>query len=65
MSNRVEEIRNSSGLQKLEQELADLELKASDSNFWDDRANAQDILLSLTDVKEKLRLLSEFQTQVF
>ncbi|KAJ1443585.1 Peptide chain release factor class I/class II [Sesbania bispinosa] len=63
-SQRVEEIRESSGLQLLEQELADLEEKAAASSFWDDRANAQETLSTLTDVKDKIKLLTEFKTQV-
>lgn len=63
-SARVEDIRASAGLQQLEKELADLELKASDASFWDDRAKAQQTLLALTDVKDKIRLLSDFKTQV-
>ncbi|XP_059440179.1 peptide chain release factor PrfB1, chloroplastic-like [Corylus avellana] len=63
-SGRVEEIRASAGLQQLEQELADLELKAADSSFWDDRDKAQEILVALTDVKDKIKLLSELKTQV-
>ncbi|XP_030472305.2 peptide chain release factor PrfB1, chloroplastic [Syzygium oleosum] len=63
-SARVEDIRASAGLQQLEKELAGLELKASDASFWDDRAKAQQTLLALTDVKDKLRLLSDFKNQV-
>lgn len=63
-SRRVEETRESAGLQLLEQELADLELKAADSSFWDNQAKAQDILLNLTDVKDKIKILTEFKTQV-
>ncbi|RYR16612.1 hypothetical protein Ahy_B04g073639 isoform A [Arachis hypogaea] len=63
-SQRVEEIRGSSGLQLLEQELADLEAKAADSSFWDNRAKAQQTLSTLADVKDKINLLNEFKTQV-
>lgn len=63
-SERVEEIRASAGLQQLEQELASLESKAADSSFWDDRAKAQEILLALTDVKDKIKLLAEFKSKV-
>ncbi|GMN26156.1 hypothetical protein TIFTF001_001204 [Ficus carica] len=63
-SERVEEIRASTGLQQLEQELASLESKAADSSFWDDRAKAQEILLALTDVKDKIKLLTEFKTKI-
>ncbi|KAJ6350444.1 hypothetical protein OIU78_006584 [Salix suchowensis] len=62
-SQRVEELRASSGLHLLEQELADLEYKAADSSLWDDRAKAQETLLALTDVKDKIKLLTEFKTQ--
>ena len=64
MSQRVKEIRASSGLQLLEQELADLEEKAADSSFWDNRAKAQETLSTLADVKDKMNLLNEFKTQV-
>ncbi|CAO2832594.1 unnamed protein product [Amaranthus hypochondriacus] len=63
-STRVEEIVLSAGLQHLEKELAALESKAADSTLWDDRAKAQETLSALTDVKDKLKLLKEFQTQV-
>ena len=61
---RVEELRASSGLNLLEQELVDLESKAADSSLWDDRAKAQETLLALTDVKDKIKLLTEFKTKV-
>ncbi|KAL2330153.1 hypothetical protein Fmac_017734 [Flemingia macrophylla] len=64
MSQRVEEIRASSGLQLLEQELANLEEQAADTSFWDNRAKAQETLSTLADVKDKIKLLNEFKTQV-
>ncbi|XP_022718443.1 peptide chain release factor PrfB1, chloroplastic-like isoform X1 [Durio zibethinus] len=63
-SERVEEIRASASLQLLEKELVDLESKAANSSFWDDRAKAQETLLALTDVKDKINLLNEFKTKV-
>lgn len=63
-SQRVKEIRESSGLQLLEQELANLEEEASSSSFWDNRAKAQETLSTLSDVKEKMKLLNEYKTQV-
>ncbi|XVF41443.1 hypothetical protein PTKIN_Ptkin01aG0280300 [Pterospermum kingtungense] len=63
-SERVEEIRASASLQLLEQELVDLESKAADSSFWDDCAKAQETLLALTDVKDKINFLNEFKTKV-
>ncbi|KAK9138715.1 hypothetical protein Sjap_009309 [Stephania japonica] len=64
VTQRVEEIRASAGVQQLEEELSVLEKKAADSSLWDDRANAQEILLALTDTKDKIKLLTEFKTQV-
>ncbi|XP_075485630.1 peptide chain release factor PrfB1, chloroplastic [Primulina tabacum] len=61
---RVEEIRAAAGLKMLEENLADLEEAATDSSLWDDRAKAQQTLQSLTDVKEKLKLLNGFKEQV-
>lgn len=61
---RVEEIRISAGLERLEADLASLEKKAADSSLWDDRSKAQEILLSLTDVKDKIKLLNDFKSQV-
>lgn len=63
-SQRVEETRESAGLQLLEQELADLELKAADSSLWNNQAKAQEILLTLTDVKDKIKILNDLKTQV-
>ncbi|KAL8130658.1 hypothetical protein V2J09_019813 [Rumex salicifolius] len=61
---RVEEVRVSAGMKQLEEEVVALESKAADSSLWDDRAKAQETLQGLTDVKEKLRILAEFQSQV-
>ncbi|XP_042473282.1 peptide chain release factor PrfB1, chloroplastic-like isoform X1 [Zingiber officinale] len=61
---RVEDIRMSAGLELLEADLASLEKKAADDSLWDDRAKAQEILLSLTDVKEKIKLLNDFKSQI-
>ncbi|THU62909.1 hypothetical protein C4D60_Mb01t10120 [Musa balbisiana] len=61
---RVEEIRISAGLERLEADLASLEKKAADSSLWDDRSKAQEILLSLTDVKDKIKFLNDFKSQV-
>ncbi|CAN1236281.1 Peptide chain release factor PrfB1, chloroplastic [Linum grandiflorum] len=63
-SERVEDVRASAGLKQLEQEIVDLESKAADSSFWDDQSGAQQTLLALTDVKEKMKLLTEFETKV-
>lgn len=61
---RVDEIRASAGLERLEEELAVLEKKAADSSLWDNPSKAQEILLTLTDVREKIKLLTNFRTQV-
>ncbi|KAG4135935.1 hypothetical protein ERO13_D08G247600v2 [Gossypium hirsutum] len=63
-SERVNEIRTSAGMQQLEKELVVLESKTADSSFWDDRAKAQETLLALTDVKDKINILNEFKTKV-
>ncbi|XP_023634377.1 peptide chain release factor PrfB1, chloroplastic isoform X4 [Capsella rubella] len=63
-SARVEEIRDSAGLTQLEQEIANLESKATDTSFWDDRVKAQETLSSLNDLKDRMRLLSEFKSMV-
>jgi len=63
-SKRVGEIVESAGLEKLEAELATLESKAAETSLWDDRAKAQEILSSLADVKDKIKLLKDFQKQV-
>ncbi|CAE6200763.1 unnamed protein product [Arabidopsis arenosa] len=63
-SARVEEIRASAGLEQLEQEIANLESKATDTSFWDDRTKAQETLSALNDLKDRMRLLSEFKTMV-
>lgn len=65
MSERVEEIRAGAGLKLLEKTLADLEEASGDSTLWDDRAKAQQTLQALTDVKEKIKLLNDFKSQVF
>ncbi|XP_039119434.1 peptide chain release factor PrfB1, chloroplastic isoform X1 [Dioscorea cayenensis subsp. rotundata] len=61
---RVEEVRASAGLERLEGDLTLLEEKAADSSLWDDPPKAQKLLLALTDVKDKMKLLSDFKSQV-
>nr|GMC50180.1 peptide chain release factor PrfB1, chloroplastic isoform X2 [Ipomoea batatas] len=63
VSQRVEEIRAAAGLQQLEGDIAALEAAAADTALWDDRARAQQTLQTLTDAKEKLKLLNDFMTQ--
>ncbi|KAI8539431.1 hypothetical protein RHMOL_Rhmol09G0182800 [Rhododendron molle] len=63
-SKRVEEVRASSGLEQLEEEVRRLERAAADDSFWDDRTRAQQILMALNDVKDKIKLLTEIKTQV-
>ncbi|XP_022854195.1 peptide chain release factor PrfB1, chloroplastic [Olea europaea var. sylvestris] len=63
-SERVEEIRAASGLKQLKENLEDLEAAAADNSLWDDRARAQQTLQSLTDVKDKIKLLNDFKSQV-
>ncbi|XP_020262815.1 peptide chain release factor PrfB1, chloroplastic-like [Asparagus officinalis] len=60
----VEEITGSAGLERLEADRTLLEKKAADSSLWDDPSKAQETLLALTDVKDKIKLLSEFKSQV-
>lgn len=64
ISERVEEIRGGAGLQLLEKYLAELEEASGDISLWDDRVKAQQTLQALTDVKEKIKLLNDFKTQV-
>ncbi|KAL8051949.1 hypothetical protein ABFX02_06G180900 [Erythranthe guttata] len=64
ISVRVEEIRTSAGLKQLEKTRADLEEASGDSTLWDDRAKAQQTLQALTDVKDKIKLLNDFKSQV-
>lgn len=61
---RVEEVRATTGLERLEADLGVLERNAADSSLWDDPLKAQEILLQLTDVKDKIKLVKEFKSQV-
>ncbi|KAI3928233.1 hypothetical protein MKW98_023834 [Papaver atlanticum] len=61
---RVTEIRRSSGLEKLQEDLTALENKAADSTLWDNQAKAQETLLALTEVKDKIKMLTDFKSQV-
>lgn len=62
---RVEEITTSAGLERLEADRTLLERKAADSSLWDDPPKAQETLLALTDVKDKIKMFTEFKSQVF
>ncbi|KAF6152443.1 hypothetical protein GIB67_035511 [Kingdonia uniflora] len=61
---RVQDIRDSAGLEQLEEDFLNLEKKSADTSLWDDRAKAQETLLALTDIKDKIKLLAEFKSQI-
>ncbi|XP_057855330.2 peptide chain release factor PrfB1, chloroplastic isoform X3 [Cryptomeria japonica] len=61
---RVEETMASAGLEQAQANLSDLEHRAADSTLWDDPGKAQETLLALTDTKEDIRLLNDFQSKV-
>ncbi|KAK8933921.1 hypothetical protein KSP39_PZI015188 [Platanthera zijinensis] len=61
---RVEEVRDATGLERLQADLSALERKAADSSLWDDPPKAQEILLALTDVKDKIKQVNDFKSQV-
>ncbi|KAG0503115.1 hypothetical protein HPP92_003187 [Vanilla planifolia] len=61
---RVEDLRAATSLERLEADLIALESKAADTSLWDDPRKAQETLLLLTDVKDKIKLLNEFKSQV-
>ncbi|RDX69729.1 Peptide chain release factor PrfB1, chloroplastic, partial [Mucuna pruriens] len=67
MSQRVKEIRESSGPQLLEQVHANLEEQAADSSFWDNRAKAQETLSTLSDraiYEEAANLIKELEKSI-
>ncbi|KAF7015374.1 unnamed protein product [Triticum aestivum] len=61
---RVNEVRQDAGLEKLLEEIASLENKSGDSTLWDDPSKAQELLVALTELKEKVKLLNDFKSQV-
>ncbi|KAJ4810420.1 Peptide chain release factor 2 [Rhynchospora pubera] len=61
---RVKEIMASAGLEQLEADRESLEKKSADSSLWDDPSKAQEILVALTDVKDKIKTLNDFMTQI-
>ena len=61
---RVDEVRRDAGLEQLVEEIASLENKSGDSTLWDDPSKAQELLVALTEVKEKVKLLNDFKSQV-
>lgn len=63
-SERVKEIMASAGLEQLEAERDSLDKKSADSSLWDDPSKAQEIMVALTDVKDKIKTLKDFMTQV-
>jgi peptide chain release factor 2 len=64
ISERTKEIIASAGLELLEAERDSLEKKSADSSLWDDPSKAQEILVALTDVKDKIKILNDFLMQV-
>ncbi|XP_078181943.1 high chlorophyll fluorescent 109 [Carex rostrata] len=63
-SERVKEIMASAGLEQLEAERDSLDKKSADSSLWDDPSKAQEIMVALTDVKDKIKTLKDFMTQI-
>ncbi|KAF3329420.1 peptide chain release factor PrfB1 [Carex littledalei] len=63
-SERVKEIMASAGLEQLEAERDSLDQKSADSSLWDDPSKAQEIMVALTDVKDKIKTLKDFMTQI-
>ncbi|KAJ3678180.1 hypothetical protein LUZ60_001983 [Juncus effusus] len=63
-SARVTEIVASARLEKLESDRDSLERKSGDQSLWDDPKSAQEILVNLTDLKEKIKTLYEFKSQI-
>ena len=61
---RVNEVRQDAGLEQLLEEIASLENKSGDSTLWDDPSKAQELLVALTELKEKVKLLNDFKSQV-
>ncbi|EMS47820.1 Peptide chain release factor 2 [Triticum urartu] len=61
---RVNEVRQDAGLEQLLEEIALLENKSGDSTLWDDPSKAQELLVALTELKEKVKLLNDFKSQV-
>lgn len=61
---RVEETITSAGLEQAQANLSDLEHRASDSTLWDNPSKAQETLLALTNTKENISLLNDFQAKV-
>ncbi|KAH9300877.1 hypothetical protein KI387_012460, partial [Taxus chinensis] len=61
---RVEETIASAGLEQAQANLSDLEHRAADNTLWDDPTKAQETLLALTETKEDIRLLNDFQSKV-
>lgn len=61
---RVEETITSAGLEQAQANLSDLEHRASDSTLWDNPSKAQETLLALTNTKENIGLLNDFQAKV-
>ncbi|VAH29259.1 peptide chain release factor PrfB1, chloroplastic-like [Triticum dicoccoides] len=61
---RVNEVRQDAGLEQLLEEIALLENKSGDSTLWDDPSKAQELLVALTELKEKVKLLKDFKSQV-
>ncbi|HIZ56064.1 MAG TPA: peptide chain release factor 2 [Firmicutes bacterium] len=51
MAPDIEELAEALGLQKLRDELAELEKKSADPNFWDDMQNSQKVLKRSTQIK--------------
>ncbi|KAF8664403.1 hypothetical protein HU200_054575 [Digitaria exilis] len=61
---RVSEVRQSAGMEQLKEEISSLEKKSGDSSLWDDPSKAQEIFVSLTEVKDRVKLLNDFKSQV-
>ncbi|KAK8947056.1 hypothetical protein KSP39_PZI006627 [Platanthera zijinensis] len=63
VAEHVEEVRDATGVKRLQADLSALERKVAYSSLWDDPPKAQEIFLAFTDVKDKIKQVDEFKSQ--
>lgn len=58
----LEELSSALGLEKMKEEIAELETQTAAENFWDDLANSQKVLQRIASLKSKIKAYEDLQS---
>ena len=64
LKDRIEKIYNSLNLKVQEEQLKELENKTLEEGFWNNSSESNSVLKQIKDIKSKLKLYSDLNTQI-